>query len=44
MYKCNNRVEASKEVFKLDKIYQAHLDEVTEVKILEIKYMKQYKV
>ena len=30
--KSNKRAETSKEVFKLDKIYQAHLDEVSEVK------------
>jgi len=30
--KMNHKAEASKDVFKLDKIYQAHLDETSEIK------------
>ncbi|WP_123054472.1 hypothetical protein [Clostridium sp. JN-1] len=36
--KNNKRAEASVEVFKLDKVYQAHLDEASEVK----KYAEEY--
>lgn len=36
--KSNERAKASKEVFKLDRIYQAHLDEAAEVK----KNVKEY--
>ncbi|MBU5255257.1 hypothetical protein [Tissierella praeacuta] len=36
----NKRAEISKDVFKLDKIYQAHLDEATEVKKNAINYFE----